>query len=376
MNAGSSTLKYQVLDPATGRAVLRAMVDRIGDEVPDHDAALALMRERVREAGIGQTDLLAIGHRVVHGGQRLTRPTLVDDEVLTEIEELAELAPLHNPSAAAGIRSARNRFPELPQVAVFDTGFFADLPPASATYAVDARLAQLHGLRRYGAHGISHEFVSTRAAAFLDREPRSLRQIVLHLGSGASASAISGGRPLDTSMGLTPLEGLVMGTRSGDVDPGLLLYLMRHGGLGVEELDDLLQHRSGLQGLCGVADFRALLAALDAGQERARAGYDVYVHRLRKYLGAYLAILGGADVVAFTGGVGEHVPRLRADVVAGLEPLGIALDPVANLTDSSEPRSISSPDSAVRVLVVPTDEEWAIAHQVMKLLDGAGPGER
>jgi acetate kinase len=310
-----------------------------------------------------------VGHRVVHGGARLTRPHLVDDDVIAAIEHAARLAPLHNPPAIEGIRSARSAYPSLPQVADFDTGFFADLPPAAATYALPRELAGREEIRRYGAHGISHQHVAGEAARLLGRagDP-DLRLVTLHLGNGASAAAVRGGRPVETSMGLTPLEGLVMGTRAGDLDPGILLHLLRHAGLGVEELDDLLEHRAGLEGLAGCHDFRDLLAAVDAGAEAARRAYDVYCHRLRKYVGAYAAVLGGLDALVFTAGVGEHVARLRADALAGLSGLGIAVDPGRNDAPADGPRRISPDDSPVAVLVVPTDEELAIARATVAVL--------
>ena len=257
--------------------------------------------------GCEQQDLLGVGHRVVHGGERYTQPTLIDDDVVAGIEELVELAPLHNPPALAGIRATSDAFPGLAQVAVFDTAFFAGLPAAAATYAVDRDIAVREGVRRYGMHGISHEYVAHETASYLGRPLDQLRLIVLHLGNGASAAAIRNGRPVDTSMGMTPLEGLVMGTRGGDIDPGVLLHLLRRGH-PVDELEDLLHHRSGLQGLAGHHDLRDLEAAIDDGDERARTAFDVYCHRLRKYIGAYLAVLGGADAVVFTAGVGQHDP--------------------------------------------------------------------
>ena len=364
LNAGSSSLKYQVVDPTSGDASVHGQVERVSDFA----AALATVHDRIADAGVAEADLLAVGHRVVHGGPRLVRATLVHDEVLAEIEHVARLAPLHNPPAVAGIRSARAAYPGLPQVAVFDTGFFAGLPAAAATYALDRELAEREEIRRYGAHGISHEYVAGEAARFLGRAPEGLHQIVLHLGNGASAAAIRGSRPVDTSMGLTPLEGLVMGTRGGDLDPGILLHLMRHAGLDLDGLEELLHHRSGLAGLAGHHDFRDLLAALDAGDERARTAYDVYVHRLRKYVGAYLGVLGGADVLTFTAGIGERVPRLRADVLAGLGRLGLEIDAERNGAPGPGPRRISTDDSAVTVLVVPTNEELSIARQTVALL--------
>jgi acetate kinase len=364
LNAGSSSLKFAVL-AAGGESVVAGTIERV-DET-GWDAAFARLAEQVGDAGVRQDDLRGVGHRVVHGGARFTTATLVDDAVLAGIEELVPLAPLHNPPALAGIRATREAFPGVPQVAVFDTAFFADLPAAAATYAVDRELAAREQLRRFGMHGISHDYVAGETARFLGRPLAELRLVVLHLGNGASASAIRGGRPVDTSMGLTPLEGLVMGTRGGDVDPGVLLHLLRRGH-SVDELEELLHHRSGLQGLAGRHDFRDLLTAVDAGDEHARAAYDVYCHRLRKYVGAYLAVLGGADAVVFTAGVGQHVARVREDALTGLAALGLDVDPERNRVAVEGPRPISTDGSLVAVLVVPTDEELAIARQVRALL--------
>ncbi len=380
LNAGSSSLRYQVLEPESGQALVSGHVERIGEphakltqdaheesvQVADHAAALDLMHRLLEEQG--GVELAAVGHRVVHGGPRLTRPSLVDDDVLAEIDRLAVFAPLHNPAAAAGIRSARDSYPDLPQVACFDTAFFATLPPAAATYAIDRELAERHEVRRYGFHGISHEYVAGEVARHLGKAVDGIDQVVLHLGNGASASAISNGRPVETSMGLTPIEGLVMGTRSGDLDPGLLPYLQRQAGLDADALDDLLNHRSGLLGLTGHTDFRDLEAALAREDREAQAAFDVYVHRLKKYVGAYVAVLGGADALTFTAGVGEHNARMRLAVCAGLEVLGIVLDEDANAAPDEGARTISGPGSAVAVLVVPTNEELAIARKTAALL--------
>lgn len=366
LNAGSSSLKYQVVESDTGRAALQGLVERVDT---DHaEAAAVRVLEQLAAAGLDGTDLAGIGHRVVHGGADFTTPVVIDDDVLARIDSLSRLAPLHNPPAVAGIRAATRAFPELTQVAVFDTAFFADLPEAAATYALDRELATGLGIRRYGMHGTSHAYVAGEAARFLGRDVGDLAQIVLHLGNGASASAIRGGRPVDTSMGMTPLEGLVMGTRAGDLDPGALLHLLRHGGLDLDGLEDLLHHRSGLVGLSGHHDFRELIPEMDAGRPEARTAYDVYCHRLRKYVGSYLAVLGGADVLTFTAGVGEHVARVRADALAGLERLGIRIDPERNESAERGPRRISADDSSVTVLVVPTNEELQIAREILPLL--------
>lgn len=364
LNAGSSSLKYQVVEPDGTRHV-KGLVERV-DET-GFPAALERMKGELDNAGLTAESLAAVGHRVVHGGPDFAEPVLLTDEVVTAIEDLARFAPLHNPPAVAGIRAAREEFPDLPHAAVFDTAFFTGLPPASSTYAIDASVAAEHGIKRYGAHGTSHRYVSVAAAEFAGRPLDGLRQIVLHLGNGASAAALRSGRPLDVSMGLTPLEGLVMGTRAGDLDPGVLVHLLR-AGLSVVELDDLLQHRSGLQGLAGRHDMRDLLAAVGSGDETARRALDVYVHRLRKYVGAYLAVLGGADQLIFTGGVGEHAAPVRAAAVAGLSALGLTLDAAANELATDGPREISPPGAAVQLLVVPTDEELEIARQVAALL--------
>ncbi|RYP86776.1 acetate/propionate family kinase [Nocardioides guangzhouensis] len=364
LNTGSSTLKFKVVDP-DGTVWLARQVEHVDDDA-DRAHALDTLEDDLAGAGLGADRLLAVGHRIVHGGPDLVRPTILDDAAVSRIEDASELAPLHNPQALRALRRARERFPDLPHVAVFDTAFFADLPPAAATYALDAGIAERLRLRRYGMHGISHRYVAARGAELLGRDLAELRQVTLHLGNGASVAAVRGGRALDTSMGLTPLEGLVMGTRPGDLDPGVVVHLLRHGGLDVDGLEDLLHHRSGLLGLAGHSDFRDLVAARDMGDERARAAYDVYVHRLRKYVGAYVAVLGGLDVLTFTAGVGEHAAGLRHDVLTGLAPFGLAVDDARNAGDGA--RVISPDGAATTALVVPTDEELAIARDVAALI--------
>ncbi|GMA94635.1 acetate kinase [Pseudolysinimonas kribbensis] len=314
----------------------------------------------------------AVGHRVVHGGDRFRAATIIDDAVEQAIEELSPLAPLHNPAALAGIRAARRALPDVPHVAVFDTAFHHTLPPAAFTYAIDAELAAAHHIRRYGFHGTSYRIVGERAAQLLERPLADLRMVVLHLGNGASVAAVSGGRSVDTSMGLTPLEGLVMGTRSGDIDPAVLIYLARNAGMTTDELDDLLNRRSGLLGLAGRADMRELVDAAESGDPAARLALDVYLHRIRHYIGAYAAEMGGLDAVVFTAGVGENSAVVRAGSVAGLEFLGIRLDAAANQSPSRAPRSVAAAGSRVEVLVVPTDEERQIAREtVAAILVGA-----
>jgi acetate kinase len=305
----------------------------------------------------------AVGHRVVHGGLQFSEPVLVTDEVVSAVEDLVPLAPLHNPANLAGIAAARTLLPDLPHVAVFDTAFHRTLPPAAATYAVDAALAERLGIHRYGFHGTSHAYVARRTAALLDRPLATVNTITLHLGNGASACAVAGGRSVDTSMGLTPLEGLVMGTRSGDIDPGVVFHLHRVGGLAPEEIDKLLNHRSGVLGLCGDNDMRAVESRRAAGDEAATLAFDVYCHRIRHYVGAYHAVLGRVDAVTFTAGVGEHSPEVRAAALSGLESLGIAVDPERNGAAVRGERLISPDGGDVAVCVVPTDEELEIATQ-------------
>ncbi len=372
LNCGSSSLKYAVVEPDTGRQLADGIVERIGDAegVPDHEAALRAAFDQLADAGLrlDELGLVAVGHRVVHGGPDLYRPTVVDDALIAEVRSLSALAPLHNPPALLGIEVARNLLPDLPHVAVFDTAFFHDLPAAAATYAIDRDVAEQWHIRRYGFHGTSHQYVSEQAAEFLGRPLASLNQIVLHLGNGASASAIAGGRPQDTTMGLTPMEGLVMGTRSGDVDPGVLVYLWRTAGMSVEDIETMLNKRSGVRGLGGEIDFRVLHRRIDEGDADARLAYDVYVHRLRKYVGAYLALLGNTDVITFTAGVGENDAAVRRDALSGMAPLGIELDEHLNASPGRGARRISFETSPVTVLVIPTDEELAIARACVGVL--------
>lgn len=376
INSGSSSLKYQLVDPDSGTARATGLVERIGEgssEVPDHDAALRCAFDELAADGIDlQTcGLVAVGHRVVHGGNEFHRPTLLDDARIAALEKLSELAPLHNPPALKGIEVARRLLPDVAHIAVFDTAFFHDMPPAAATYAIDRELAERWQIRRYGFHGTSHRYVSERAAEFLDRPLGSLKQIVLHLGNGCSASAIAGTRPIDTSMGLTPLEGLVMGSRSGDIDPSVVGYLWHAAKMGVDETESMLNQRSGVLGLAGERDFRRLREMIESGDGAAQLAYSVFIHRLRKYVGAYLAVLGHTDVISFTAGIGENDPAVRRDAVAGLEELGIVLDQRRNLSGGKGARQISADDSPIAVLVVPTNEELAIARDCVRLLAGS-----
>lgn len=392
LNSGSSSVKYQLLDMRDASRLAVGLVERIGEgearlvhtplagggaglrewtgTIPDHAAALKAVAEELAADGLGldSPELAAIGHRVVHGGLRFSAPTVIDDEVLAEIERLVPVAPLHNPANITGIRTARALRPDLPQVAVFDTAFHTTMPEAAARYAIDVETADAHRIRRYGFHGTSHAYVSRETARLLGRAPEDVNVIVLHLGNGASASAVAGGRCVDTSMGLTPLEGLVMGTRSGDVDPAVTFHLKRVAGMSTDEIDVLLNKKSGLVGLCGDNDMREIRRRIDEGDERARLAFDIYVHRLKKYIGAYYAVLGRVDAVVFTAGVGENAAPVRAAAIAGLEELGLALDSRLNEERSPNARIVSPPYARVAVAVVPTDEELEIARQTFALV--------
>ncbi|MGV9320589.1 acetate kinase [Streptomyces sp. NPDC003660] len=390
LNSGSSSLKYQLLDMRDSSRLAVGLVERIGEQtsmlrhtplatgetreqsgpIADHETALKAVAEELARDGLGldSPELAAIGHRVVHGGMFFTEPTVIDDSVLTEIERLIPVAPLHNPANLTGIRTAMALRPDLPQVAVFDTAFHTSMPESSARYAIDPRIADRYRIRRYGFHGTSHAYVSRETARLLGKAPEEVNVIVLHLGNGASASAVERGRCVDTSMGLTPLEGLVMGTRSGDLDPAVIFHLARVGDMSMDEIDTLLNKRSGLFGLCGDNDMREIRRRVDEGDEAAALAFDIYIHRIKKYIGAYYAVLGSVDAVAFTAGVGENAAAVRSAAVAGLTGLGLAVDEELNAVRSGEPRIVSPADARVAVAVVPTDEELEIATQTYALV--------
>ncbi|WP_413801491.1 acetate kinase [Streptomyces iranensis] len=371
LNSGSSSVKYQLLDMADGSRPASGIVERIGEgPVADHAAALKQVADELAAKGLGldSPELAAVGHRVVHGGTRFTEPTLITDEVVEEIEKLIPLAPLHNPANVTGIKVARSLRPDLPQVAVFDTAFHSTIPEAAARYAIDVATADRWGVRRYGFHGTSHAYVSRATAELLGKEPAEVNTIVLHLGNGASASAVRGGVCVETSMGLTPLEGLVMGTRSGDIDPAAIFHLSRVGGMSTDEIDTLLNKRSGLAGLCGDNDMREIGRRMGEGDRAAQLAFDIYIHRLRKYVGAYTAVLGRVDAIAFTAGVGENSAAVREAAMRGLTAFGIEVDGVRNALRSATARLISTETSRVAVAVVPTDEELEIASQTFDLV--------
>ncbi len=390
INSGSSSLKYQLVDPDTGHSLAQGVAERIGEEVghlhhrysvkevditepiPNHAAAMKMVLDLFEEVGppLEEANVVAVGHRIVQGGRYFNGPALVDERVVRLIEELSTLAPLHNPPALVGIKVAQELLPHIPQVAVFDTAFFQDLPVASALYALDRDVAERYSIRRYGAHGTSHRFVSHRVSEILGG--RDLKQIVLHLGNGASASAIIGDKAIDTSMGMTPLEGLVMGTRTGDIDPAVTFYLQRVAGMSVDDVDELMNRRSGMKGLTGDNDMRQVREIARSGdhsaRKRAQEALDIYTNRIIKYIGAYTAEMGGLDVLTFTAGIGENDIDLRADVCRRLEPLGILIDEEANNQRPRHPVTISRKGSVARVMVVPTNEELAIATLAMTVV--------
>jgi len=389
INSGSSSFKYQLIDVEAEQPLASGLVERIGQgsgaathkvaatgeahrvelPIPDHTFGFRVMLDAFAEHGPSLEDNppIAVGHRVVQGGARFFEPTLITPLVEINIDELSTLAPLHNPGALQGIKAARTDFPDVPHVAVFDTAFHQTMPAEAYTYAIDRAVAERHRIRRYGFHGTSHKYVSEQAARFLDRPLSELKQIVLHLGNGASATAVDGGRSVDTSMGLTPLQGLVMGTRSGDIDPSVLLVLAAREHWTSPQIDDFLNKRSGVLGMCGASDMRDVEQRRADGDVDATLAFDVYIHRLRAYIGSYLAQLGGADVISFTAGVGENSDAVRAAALESFGFAGIRIDPERNRAREKGVRVISTDDSAVTVLVVPTNEELEIARQTLEV---------
>ena len=383
LNCGSSSIKYQVIDADGEDVMASGLIQRIGEEsgsldhklpgetihvdrgFPNHDRALTYLVKVFEAHGPDLAQIKAVGHRTVHGGSKFAGTTVIDDAMIDTLRELSPLAPLHNPPGIAGIEAARRALPDITHVAIFDTAFFSTLPAEAYTYAIPSELAAEHGIRKYGFHGTSHSYVSRKAAEVLGRPYEELNQIVCHLGNGASVSAVRRGVAVEASMGLTPLAGLVMGTRSGDVDPGLHAFLGRELGMSLDQVDTLLNKKSGMFGLSGVTDFRDLFELIDEGDEQAQLALDVYCHRLLSYVGAFMAVLGRVDALSFTAGVGENNPIVRAKVVERLEHFGFWLDAEANAVRSPEPRVVSREGSPVAVLVVPTNEELAMARETI-----------
>ena len=374
LNAGSSSVKYQVFSMAGNAEVLTSgLVDRIGEpgsEMTSHHHALEhlilhLQREGIIGSGQG---IDAIGHRVVHGGERFQQPVLIDADVIAAIRDMIPLAPLHNPANLQGIEVAQQLFPGIPQVAVFDTAFHQTMPPVAFRYALPAELYREYRVRRYGFHGTSHQYVAQQAALYLERDLSELNLITMHLGNGCSATAIAQGKSVDTSMGMTPLEGLVMGTRCGDLDPALHFYLQREMGLTADALEHLLNKQSGLKGICGVGDMREVQSRMDLGDTDAQLAEALFVYRAKKYLGAYFAVLGNVDAIIFTGGIGEHSARIREQICANLQGLGIGVDSNKNQQRSKQVMPFHSDTASVQLLVIPTNEELAIARSTAALI--------
>jgi acetate kinase len=363
LNTGSSSVKYRLFDGT--ETLAKGLVEKIGEsggDAADHNAALRSIMDELDLDGLG-----AAGHRVVHGGGEFAQATVINDEVVAAIERLIPLAPLHNPPALAGIEVARKLLPDIPQIAVFDTAFHATIPPEGTAWAIDASLARRWQIRRYGFHGTSHAYVARQTAELLGKPPEQVNVITLHLGNGASACAVQGGRSVATSMGMSPQGGLVMGTRSGDIDPTVVFHLHRVAGMEIDEIEDSLTRHAGLQGLTGDNDMRTIIERRDSGDPAAVLAFDVYCRRIREYVGSYLAVLGRVDAITFTAGVGQNSPAVRAATLSGLAALGIEIDEQRNQDGE---KIISADGSRVTVCVVPTDEELEIAAQCRTVLAG------
>ncbi len=394
LNAGSSSLKYQLINVESQAVLARGICERVGSDAAfhkhglddnehvidtpmrDHNEAMALVLQALTSGPTKAIDSLdeidAVGHRVVQGGKYFDRSVVIDDDVIAKIDELAELAPLHNKAALMGINACAEQMPGKPMVAVFDTSFFQSLQPKAYMYPLPYELYERHSIRKYGAHGTSHRYIAQRAADFLDEPLDDLKIITCHLGNGCSMSAIDHGVAVDTSMGLTPLDGLMMGTRCGAVDPAVVPFIMEHEGLSAAEVNDLMNKRSGLLGISGLSnDLREVRAASESGHERAQLAYDMYSYSVKKYIGQYIAVMGGVDVVVLSAGVGEDCDKMRRMIFAGLQPLGIKLDLEKNKLRGGE-REISTDDSEVQILVVPTNEEYMIALDTFDLLFEGG----
>ncbi len=390
INAGSSSLKYQLINVETHTLMAKGICERVGSaqafhkhglddnevvidaKMANHDDAMALVLDSLvsgEDAAISSlSEIDAVGHRIVQGGKYFDRSVLIDDDVIAKIDELAELAPLHNGAALMGIRACQKHMPGIPMVAVFDTSFFQTLPPKAYMYPLPYELYEKYAIRKYGAHGTSHRYISERAAAVLDEPLEDLKLITLHLGNGCSASAIDHGVAVDTSMGLTPLDGLMMGTRCGAIDPAIVPFVMEHENLSAAEMNDLMNKQSGLLGISGVSnDLRSVRSASEEGNERAMLAYDMFSNSVKKYIGQYIAVMGGVDAIVLTAGVGENCEKMRRMIFSGLQPLGIVLDEEKNRHRGFE-RIISTDDSAVQIIIIPTNEEYMIARDTYEIV--------
>lgn len=390
INAGSSSLKYQLLNVETHTLLAKGICERVGSDeafhkhgiddnevvidckMADHDEAMAHVLEALTTGPSKAIDSLdeidAIGHRIVQGGKYFDRSVIIDDDVIAKIDELAELAPLHNKAALMGIFACQKHMPGVPMVAVFDSAFFQSLPPKAFMYPLPYELYEKYGIRKYGAHGTSHRYIAHRAAQFLDEPIEDLKLITCHLGNGCSMSAIDHGIAVDTSMGLTPLDGLMMGTRCGAIDPAIVPFLMEHENLNAAQVNDLMNKKSGLLGISGISnDLRSVRDASENGHERAQLAYDMYSNSVKKHIGQYIAVMGGVDAIILTAGVGENCKKMRRMIFAGLQPLGIVLDEQRNAEGKGE-REISTDDSPVRIIIIPTNEEFMIARDTYELV--------
>jgi len=395
VNSGSSSLKYQLLDMQSKAVLATGLVERIGDSIgrithkkhpetanekkvelevafPDHRAAMLKVVELITcpEAGVvaNASDIDAIGHRVVQGGETLFKSTLIDDDVVEKIRANCPLSPLHNPANLVGIEVAREIFAGVPQVAVFDTEFHQTMPAEAFMYPIPYALYEELKIRRYGFHGTSHRYVTRQVAELLAKPMDQVNVITLHLGNGCSMAAVRGGKCIDTTMGMTPLAGVMMGTRSGDIDPAILPFLMKEKGLSMEEVDSILNKQSGLKGICGMNDMRDIHQAAAEGNARAKLALDMFVYGIRKFVGAYLAIIGPLDALVFTAGIGENDDIVRAMVCADLEHLGISIDPDRNKGRKKEATALHAATSNVQIWVVPTNEELEIAQATQAVL--------
>ena len=387
INAGSSSLKFQLFEMPNEDVITKGLIERIGMEdavfnitvngekqsettdIPNHDVAVKLLLSKLTDLGIIQSldEIEGVGHRVVHGGEAFADSVLINEEVLNQIEELSELAPLHNPANITGIKAFKNVLPNVPAIAVFDTAFHQTMPKSSYVYSLPREYYEDFGIRKYGFHGTSHKYVSERAAEMLGRPLSSLRLISCHLGNGASITAIEGGKSIDTSMGFTPLAGLTMGTRSGDIDPALIPYIMEKTNQTAEEVLDVLNKKSGMLALSGFSsDLRDIEEQAAEGNERAELALTVFASHIHKFIGSYAARMYGVDAIIFTAGIGENSDTIRARVLNGLEFMGVYWDPSLNEVRGDE-RYISYPHSPVKVMVIPTDEEVMIARDVVRL---------
>ncbi len=399
LNCGSSSIKYKFFDMEDESVMASGIAERIGEAqgkltlkrfpdtpdrsvvvkeepIPEHKSGMLMIVDLLTDKKHGlvkdASEISAVGHRVVHGGERFRETVLIDDQVIKAIEETIPLAPLHNPANLIGIRVAQALIPKAPQVAIFDTAFHQTMPPQAYHYSLPYEYYEELGVRRYGFHGTSHRYVAKEAARLMGRPLAELNLMTIHLGSGASTCAIEKGRSVDTSMGMTPVAGIIMGTRSGNIDPGIIFYLAKSKGMTIEDLDHVLTHESGLKGICGFNDMRDIHKKATEGDRRAQLALDMFVYRIKKYIGNYLAILGHLDGIVFTAGIGEHDVEIRKRCCENLERLGIVIDPEKNRAQKEEPFEISKLESSVKIYVIPTNEELEIAQQTRELLEAKG----